>query len=88
MKLVRNRTRRPLKIRLAGGKVLHLGPAKTGQVSDDSVVRASIRELVESGQLEIVGEGQVDAAANSPLSPQESTHGHHSPSVVPRRGNR
>lgn len=88
MKLVRNRSRRPLKVRLAGGKVLHLGPAKTGQVADDAVLRASVRELVESGELEILGEGQVDATASSPIGPQQSTHGHHTPAVVARRGER
>ena len=88
MKLVRNRSRRPLKVRLAGGKVLHLGPAKTGQISDDAVLRASVRELVESGELEILGDGHVDTPASSPVSRGESTQGHHSPSVVFRKGDR
>ena len=35
MKLVRNTSRRPLRVPLSGGKVLHLGPAGTGQVSDE-----------------------------------------------------
>lgn len=88
MKLVRNRTRRPLKIRLPGGKVLHLGPLKTGQVADDAVDQRSIRELLEADEIEIVGEGQVETAADTAPSPRTSTHGHHQPTVVMPKGNR
>jgi hypothetical protein len=89
MKTIKNLTSRPLKIRLGGGKTLHLGPWKTGQVSDAAAADASVRKLVDGGEVEIVGEGA--AAAGEPSGPsgvQESTHGHRQSTVVRPKGNR
>ena len=49
MKQIRNATRRPVRVPLAGGKVLHLGPLAAGQVSEDSLERPAFRELVAEG---------------------------------------
>lgn len=89
MKVIRNRTNRPLRISLAGGKVLHLGPGKTGQVSDDSITRKSFVKLVEAGDVEIVGDGAAEQyTSDSSTVPDESVHGHHPPTVVTPKGNR
>ncbi len=89
MKTIVNRTRRPLKIQLQGGKVLHLGPGKTGQVSDQTTERVSFRKLVKDGDIEVQGEGEATmdpSGASQTLS--ESTHGHHQTTVVHPKGNR
>ncbi len=52
---IRNRTVRPVRVPLPGGKVLHLGPGHTGQVPDDAIDGASIRDLVEREVIEVVG---------------------------------
>ena len=89
MKTIRNRTMRPLKIQLPGGKVLHLGPGKTGQVSDQTTERPSFMKLVKDGDIEVQGEGgaTIDQAGMS-STPSESTHGHQPTTVVHPKGNR
>ncbi len=89
MKTIRNRTIRPLKIQLPGGKVLHLGPGKTGQVSDQTTERPSFIKLVKAGDVEVQGEGEatIEQSGGSAL-PDESTHGHHPTTVVHPKGNR
>lgn len=89
MKTVVNRSRTPIKIHLPGGKTLHLGPGKTGQVSDAACARPSFEKLVKNGEIEVVGEGEagMSSAEGSP-NVQESTHGHHPTTVVMPKGNR
>jgi len=88
MKQIRNVTHQPIKVPLAGGKTLHLGPTKTGQVSDDSVDRESFRKLVDAGAIEILGEGQMGEFHEMGSPPPEATHGHHPPTGTLTRGNR
>ena len=88
MKLIRNRTRKPVKVPLAGGHVLHLGPAKTGQVSDDALERPAFRRLVEQGEIEVVDEAGNDEAPQGPRVVHESTRGHTQRKVVLPSGNR
>ena len=89
MRTIRNTTRQPLRISLPGGKVLHLGPAKTGQVSDDALERGALRKMLQSGAIEIIGEdaGRTQAG-EEPAALNESTHGHHPPTVILPKGNR
>jgi len=89
MKTLKNLTSRPLKIRLGGGKTLHLGPFKTGQVADAAAGDASVRKLVDAGEVEIVGEAA--GGGNEPAGPsgvQESTQGHRQNTLVRPKGNR
>ncbi len=89
MKTVRNKTNEPIKIPLEGGKVLHLGPRKTGQVSDQALDRAAVRKLIDDGRLEIVdaGSGATPGEAGG-NAVHESTHGHPQPTQVMPKGNR
>ncbi|MDH3744616.1 MAG: hypothetical protein OES47_05880 [Acidobacteriota bacterium] len=81
MKSILNKTHRPQKIRLSQGKVLHLGPNKTGQIADHDAERESVKQMVEAGDLEIVGEGtQVSQAGGNTAPGRPDSHGHH-PSV-------
>ena len=80
MKTVQNKTRRPLRVPLPRGKSLHLGPGKTGQVSAEATEHPALRKLVDSGELEVLGDGtpatgRADAGPGGP----ESTHGHPQP---------
>jgi hypothetical protein len=90
MKTIINRTRQPVRVQLGGGKVLHLGPAKTGQVADAVVELPSVRRMVAEGQLAILDGGRsspASAGGDAPVG-HESTHGHHPPTVVMPKGNR
>jgi hypothetical protein len=89
MKAVRNKTNEPIKIPLEGGKVLHLGPRKTGQISDGALERAAVRKLIEVGTLEVAdAEGGFGPGDTSGTSVHESTHGHPQPTQVMPKGNR
>jgi hypothetical protein len=90
MKTIVNRTHKPLKIRLHGGKVLHLGPAKSGQIGDDAADEPGVRRLVEAGEVEILGDGAHpgQAAPGAVSAPHEATHGHTPTTVVLPKGNR
>ncbi len=90
MKTILNKTNRPIKLTLAGGKVLHLGPAKTGQISDQAADAPSIRRKVKAGEIEVVGGGDGAASGNSRVEegPLQTTQGHRPDTTSHRRGNR
>ncbi|MBZ5640936.1 MAG: hypothetical protein LAO51_19535 [Acidobacteriia bacterium] len=90
MKTIVNKSHKPLKIQLHGGKVLHLGPARTGQIADEAAGEPAVRRLVESGDVEIVGEGAHSGPAGQEQAPtaHEATHGHTPTTVVLPKGNR
>ena len=90
MKTIVNKTAMPLRVPLPGGKVLHLGPKKSGQVADNAAEHAALRKLIKAGTLEIQGEGgsgSVSGGADAgPGAHPESTHGRGGKTGVPRRG--
>ena len=54
---VTNKTHKPLSVPLPGGKKLHLGPNKSGQIASNDADHPAVKALVDSGALEIVGKG-------------------------------
>ena len=52
MPVITNKTNKPLSISLPGGKRLHLGPGKTGQVAPSAATAGSIKKLIEAGEIE------------------------------------
>jgi len=57
MKTIVNKTPVPLRVPLPGGKVLHLGPTRSGQVADTAVDHPALRKLIEAGKIQVQGEG-------------------------------
>jgi hypothetical protein len=53
---IKNKTNRPLSISLPGGKTLHLGPRKKGQIAANAVDHPPVKKLVEAGEIEIADE--------------------------------
>ena len=90
MKTIVNKTHKPLKIRLHGGKVLHLGPARTGQIADEAAGEPAVKRLLDAGEVEILGEGSPSGPTGQGPSPapHEATHGHTPTTVVLPKGNR
>lgn len=89
MKSVVNKTHRPLRVHLPGGKILHLGPGKEGQINDHDADHPGVAKLVEAKELEIVGEGSSPTAARGVGGGvHEQTHGHHKESTSRQRGDR
>ncbi len=78
MKTIRNKTFKPIKITFSGGKVLHLGPGKTGQVPDAAVAQKSILALIQAAIIEVLDGGQSHAQAGGGkgAAPHEATRGH------------
>lgn len=75
MKTVINRTRRPLRIRLPQGKVLHLGPNREGQISDHALDHPGVKRLLEAKEIEIAGEGEhAESVRTDTGRGPESTH--------------
>jgi hypothetical protein len=50
---VKNKTPRPLRIPLPGGRTLHLGPGKTGQISAKDAEHGAIQKLIAEAAIEI-----------------------------------
>lgn len=89
MRIVVNKTNRPLKIHLPQGKVLHLGPRKEGQVTPHALDSPGVKRLIESGELEIVdAESHADTRGASDGAAVADTHGHHPNTTVHKRGDR
>jgi len=89
LKTIVNKTRKPLRIQLHGGKTLHLGPGKTGQIADDAAEEPSVRRLVKAKEIEIQGEGAAAAGGEqSGTVMHEAPRGHHPKTVVLPKGNR
>ena len=54
MPTVSNKTAKPLSVPLPGGKTLHLGPGKTGQIAAKALENARFKKMVEAGEVEII----------------------------------
>jgi hypothetical protein len=65
MTTLSNKTRRPLRVPLPGGRTLHLGPGKTGQISSKDAEHPALKKLVEAAEIEIVDEDAPTAHAGS-----------------------
>lgn len=90
MKSVSNKTHKPLSIPLPGGKKLHLGPGKTGQISSDAADYPPVKKLIDAGEIAIVGEGSggADGAAGGKQRGGGPAQGHTSGTVSRRSGDR
>lgn len=76
MTTILNQTSRFLRISLARGKVLRLGPHKEGQIATPDVDRDSVKQLVADGSLKIVEGGpQAGSVAANPAL-RTNVHGH------------
>jgi len=90
MKMLRNRTAMPLRIHLPASKVLHLGPGRTGRVSDDALNHPSVARLLRDGALvleEEAGSNGAPASTGHAL-PHGAEHGHDPVKVVHTTGDR
>ena len=89
MRVVVNKTSKPLKIRLPQGKTLHLGPRKEGQVAPQALESPGVKSLVEAGELAILDHGsQHSAHGGEGGGPATNTRGHHSNTTARQHGDR
>lgn len=89
MKSIVNKTRRPLRVPLARGKVLHLGPGKEGQIATPDAERPAFKKLLDAGDVEIIGEGSGPVSTASNVgSGHPDSRGHHPGTTTKKRGDR
>ena len=89
MKTVRNKTTRPIRVPLPGGKVLHLGPAKDAQIGDSAAEHAGLLKLVKAGSLEILGDGEhTEGPSSAPGNAPEQTRGRAKSTQLRHQGDR
>jgi hypothetical protein len=89
MTAVSNKTQKPLCVTLSGGKSLHLGPGKTGQISAKSVHDPQIKKLVDAGEIEVLDEdAQPTAGPAGGKRGRTFMYGHGSGGVSRRGGDR
>ena len=53
MKTIVNKTRHPLKIQLARGRFLRLGPDKEGQIATNDAEQETLQKMIAAGELDI-----------------------------------
>lgn len=89
MKTIRNKTHRPLRVPLPQGKVLHLGPLKSGQISDD-LDHPPLKKMLDAGELEVVdhGRNQKGGGHGGGGAVHDATQGHVPTKVVHPSGDR
>lgn len=89
MPAVSNKTNKPLSVPLPGGKTLHLGPGKTGQISAKAAENARLKKLVDAGEIEIVNDDvRPTAGAGGDKRGRTSFFGHNSAGGMRRSGDR
>ena len=89
MKTIVNRSKGPVRILLPANKTLFLGPGRSGQISDEAVTRPSVQKLIQSGAIEVIGEGERHGGnARDEGHVHEGTHGHAPRKVVLPKGDR
>lgn len=89
MKSVLNKTRRPIRIPLPGGKTLHLGLAARGQVPDEALDRPAIKKMIEAGEIEVFEQDrQTLAAETGSTRIRRTPQGHPAAKDSSRRGDR
>ncbi len=84
MKTIVNKTHAPMRVPLPRGKVLHLGPLQTGQISHNDLDHEPLQRLIEAGQIEVQGDAPgIEATHERLRGPQAKTRGHHPPTSTP-----
>ena len=88
MKTIKNKTSRPLRVPLPRGKTVHLGPAKSGQITAEAAEYAGLKKLIDAGDIELVDEAAAggDMSAGGPRG--RAAQGHTSGGGNRRSGDR
>lgn len=63
MATITNKTKRPLKVRLPGGKTLHLGAGATGQVKPKALEFPALKALIDAGEVQVEDGGHSSPGA-------------------------
>ncbi len=62
---IKNTTAKPIRVPLAGGKRLFLGPGGKGQIAPKAAEHPPVKALIDAGDLEIQGVNPIQHSARS-----------------------
>lgn len=88
MATITNKTCKPLSVPLPGGKKLHLGPLKSGEISPKAVDHPPVQKLVEAGEVEIFGSEQKPKRAGGGIGSPSTSGGKSRGGDIRRSGDR
>ena len=89
MKIIKNKTNRPLRVPLPRGKTVHLGPGKSGQVTTEAAEYAGLKKLVDAGDIELTDESEGGGAGGAGgAGGGGARHGHGGGGGMRRSGDR
>ena len=89
MKTLINKSRKPIRIPLPGGKIMFLGPGKSGQISDRHAALPAVQTLIDAGSVAVAGESaHAETTGGAGGQVHDGTHGHVPRKVVRPRGDR
>jgi hypothetical protein len=74
---ITNKTKLPLKVRLPGGKTLHLGAGSTGQVKSKALEHPPLKELIEAGDILVDDDGRSSPGGSGGSNKGVSSSGGH-----------
>jgi len=66
VKIVVNKTHAPIKVPLPRGKVLHLGPDKSGKIAHQDLEHPPLKRLIEEKTIEVEDDGSADSTEKAP----------------------
>ena len=67
MKIIINKTHAPIKVPLPRGKVLHLGPDKSGKIAHQDLDHPPLKQMIEDKTIEV----EDDAADSADRAPYD-----------------
>lgn len=89
MKIIKNKTNRPLRVPLPRGKTVHLGPAKSAQITTEAAGHPGLKKLVEAGEIELLEDGDVEGGGGpGAAGGGGARHGYGGGGVMRRSGDR
>jgi hypothetical protein len=66
VKIVVNKTNAPVKVPLPRGKVLHLGPKKSGKIAHQDLEHPPLKLLIEEQTIEVEDDGAASSTERAP----------------------
>lgn len=66
MKTIVNKTQTPIKVPLPRGKVLHLGPHKSGKIAHQDLEHPPLKRLIEEKTIEVEDDRAASAGERAP----------------------
>lgn len=88
VKTIKNKTNKPIRVPLPRGKVVHLGPAKSGQITTEAAEHPGLKKMIEAGDIELMDDVTAASEGGGSASRGHGAEGHGGGGVHRRSGDR